>query len=109
MQTSLCALLVIAFAGATMAFAPSTLVLGLRNSAPLCSASKGFRSGRVAPKMSMGGLTEVANQALLVAGEGMAVSVAAYLAVLLGTFVPVVFLITLFIQSEARKATTEEN
>jgi len=31
-------------------------------------------------------------------------SSAAYLAVLLGTFVPVVFLVTLFIQSEARKA-----
>ena len=76
MQTSLCALLVIAFAGATMAFAPSTLVLGLRNSAQLCSASKGFLSARVAPEMSMGCLTEVANQVLLVAGESMAESVA---------------------------------
>jgi photosystem II reaction center protein PsbM len=41
---------------------------------------------------------------IALAGEGMAVSSAAYLAVLLGTFVPVVFLVTLFIQSEARKA-----
>jgi photosystem II PsbM protein len=55
--------------------------------------------------MSMG-LPEVAGQALLVAGEGMEVSVAAYLAVLLGTFVPVVFLVTLYIQSESRKSAT---
>jgi len=41
---------------------------------------------------------------LLLAGEGMAVSSAAYLAVLFGTFIPVVFLVTLYIQSEARKA-----
>ncbi|KAJ1487855.1 hypothetical protein T484DRAFT_1617239 [Baffinella frigidus] len=48
-------------------------------------------------------LAETGNQAMLLAG-GMEVSTAAFLAVILGTFIPVVFLITLFIQSEARKA-----
>eukprot|EP00406_Dinophysis_acuminata_P046897 CAMPEP_0179304350 /NCGR_PEP_ID=MMETSP0797-20121207/49053_1 /TAXON_ID=47934 /ORGANISM="Dinophysis acuminata, Strain DAEP01" /LENGTH=61 /DNA_ID=CAMNT_0021013945 /DNA_START=65 /DNA_END=250 /DNA_ORIENTATION=- len=38
------------------------------------------------------------------AGTGMAVSSAGFLATLFGTFVPVVFLVTLFIQSESRKA-----
>jgi photosystem II reaction center protein PsbM len=36
--------------------------------------------------------------------EGMAVSSAAYIATLAGLFIPVVFLVTLYIQSEARKA-----
>jgi len=40
---------------------------------------------------------------------GLDVTFAAYLAVVLGTFVPVVFLITLYIQSESRKAGQKEN
>ena len=40
---------------------------------------------------------------------GLDVTFAAYLAVVLGTFIPVVFLITLYIQSESRKAGAAEN
>ena len=109
MQRVTVAVLLVAFAGAAMAFAPTTPALaGLRSGSALCNGAKlvpSCRATRVAPKMSMG-LSEVASQALLVAGEGMEVSVAAYLAVLLGTFVPVVFLVTLYIQSESRKAAT---
>ncbi len=107
MQRATVALLLVAFAGAAMAFVPTTPTLaGLRAASPLCTGSKlvpSCRAPRVAPKMAM---EQVATQALLVAGEGMNVSVAAYLAVLLGTFVPVVFLVTLFIQSESRKSAT---
>lgn len=109
MQRATVALLLVAFAGAAMAFAPTTPALaGLRSGSSLCTGAKlvpSCRAPRVAAKMSMG-LPEVASQALLVAGEGMEVSVAAYLAVLLGTFVPVVFLVTLYIQSESRKSAT---
>jgi len=46
-----------------------------------------------------------ANSALLAAaGTGMAVTTGGYLATLFGVFVPVVFLVTLFIQTESRKA-----
>ena len=107
MQRATVALLLVAFAGAALAFAPTTPSLaGLRTGSSLCTGAKlvpSCRSARVAPKMSMG-LSEIAaGQALLVSME---VSVAAYLAVLLGTFVPVVFLVTLFIQSESRKSAT---
>jgi photosystem II PsbM protein len=100
------AFLCIAFLAAAQAFAPSA-PLALRNAnAGVCAGNKLAASCRVArptsvaPKMSL----ETAGTQLLLAGEGMAVSSAAYLAVLFGTFIPVVFLLTLFIQSEARKA-----
>eukprot|EP00184_Porphyridium_aerugineum_P001213 CAMPEP_0184696400 /NCGR_PEP_ID=MMETSP0313-20130426/3711_1 /TAXON_ID=2792 /ORGANISM="Porphyridium aerugineum, Strain SAG 1380-2" /LENGTH=98 /DNA_ID=CAMNT_0027155025 /DNA_START=104 /DNA_END=400 /DNA_ORIENTATION=- len=54
---------------------------------------------RVQPKMMV---NEAA--ASLQLAEGMTVSFGAYLAVFLGTLIPVAFLIILFIQSEARKA-----
>ena len=100
------AFLCVAFLAAAQAFAPSApLALSSANGA-FCSGNKlsaacsAPRATAVAPKMSL----EAAGSSLLLAGEGMAVSSAAYLAVLFGTFIPVVFLITLFIQSEARKA-----
>ena len=99
------AFLCVAFLAAAQAFAPSA-PLALRNAnGAFCSGNKlaaacrAPRATAVAPKMSL----EAAGS-LLLAGEGMAVSSAAYLAVLFGTFIPVVFLVTLFIQSEARKA-----
>jgi len=101
MQTRV-ALICLAFVAAAQAFAPSA-PLALRSAnAGVCSANKLCRVARptaVAPKMSL-----EAVPSLLLAGEGMAVSSAAYLAVLFGTFIPVVFLVTLYIQSEARKA-----
>jgi photosystem II PsbM protein len=101
-------LAVLALAAGALAFSPATPALtGFKPAAGLCSGAKLTSACRVArtqtTKMSMAPLAE-ASQALLIAGEGMNVSVAAYLAVLLGTFVPVVFLVTLYIQSEAQKA-----
>ena len=105
MQATRVLLLCVAFVGAAQAFAP-TAPLALRNANTACTGNKlsaacrVARTTTVAPKMSL----ETAGSSLLLAGEGMAVSSAAYLAVLFGTFIPVVFLITLYIQSEARKA-----
>mmetsp|Transcript_35723 Transcript_35723/g.87875 ORF Transcript_35723/g.87875 Transcript_35723/m.87875 type:complete len:108 (-) Transcript_35723:189-512(-) len=87
-----------------VAFAPTTPALAGLKAPAMTSVTKMARVSRTAPKMSMAPLAEAASQSLLLAGEGMNVSVAAYLAVLLGTFVPVVFLVTLYIQSESRKA-----
>lgn len=108
MHASSAALLVLACAAGAAAFAPSTPALtGLKQTAfcqgpKLSAACRAPRAAKTTtPSMS---LMETANQAVLLAEGGMNVSVAAYLAVLLGTFIPVVFLITLFIQSEARKA-----
>lgn len=97
--------LVLACASMAAAFAPSTPALSLRRAPAVSNGAK--LSPLCAPRaqksvMSMS-LAETGNQAMLLAG-GMEVSTAAFLAVILGTFIPVVFLITLFIQSEARKA-----
>ncbi|EKX34729.1 hypothetical protein GUITHDRAFT_155667 [Guillardia theta CCMP2712] len=101
------ALLVAATIASAAAFAPTPALTGLRQQAPLCSGNKlsaACRAPRAAkPAMTMS-LAETTNQAMLLAEGGMNVSVAAYLAVLLGTFIPVVFLLTLYIQSESRKA-----
>jgi photosystem II PsbM protein len=99
---------VLALAAGALAFSPATPALtGFKPAAGLCSGAKLNSACRVArtqtTKMSMAPLAEATQQALLIAGEGMNVSPAAYLAVLLGTFVPVVFLVTLYIQSEVQK------
>ncbi|KAA8496138.1 hypothetical protein FVE85_2293 [Porphyridium purpureum] len=59
-------------------------------------------SRKVAMNFDLGATSN--NMVLLAEGGGMSVSFPAYLAVLLGTFVPVAFLVILYIQSEARKA-----
>eukprot|EP00285_Hemiselmis_virescens_P009570 CAMPEP_0173385114 /NCGR_PEP_ID=MMETSP1356-20130122/7707_1 /TAXON_ID=77927 ORGANISM="Hemiselmis virescens, Strain PCC157" /NCGR_SAMPLE_ID=MMETSP1356 /ASSEMBLY_ACC=CAM_ASM_000847 /LENGTH=102 /DNA_ID=CAMNT_0014340777 /DNA_START=42 /DNA_END=350 /DNA_ORIENTATION=+ len=102
MQATHFALCVLALIASASAFAPSTPALaGMRTSA--ISTPKLNRAPRaVATKMSMAPLAEVATT--LIAQE---VSPAAYMAVILGTFVPVVFLVTLYIQSETRKAGAE--
>ena len=83
------------------AFAPTApLALRSKSAAIATGLKRPVRTTAVAPKMSL--LDQ--GSSLLLAGEGMAVSSAAYIAVLLGTFIPVVFLVTLYIQSEARKA-----
>lgn len=108
MQTVAKFLVLAAFVASAMAFAPTTpAITGLRTAQISSSSPKMLRMPKTATKMSLAPLAEAASQSLLIAGEGMNVSVAAYLAVLLGTFVPVVFLVTLYIQSESRKAGAE--
>mmetsp|Transcript_1672 Transcript_1672/g.1747 ORF Transcript_1672/g.1747 Transcript_1672/m.1747 type:complete len:100 (+) Transcript_1672:51-350(+) len=70
-------------------------------SSPVQSAAavRVSRRASVVPKMSFGDVSSVQ----LLAG-GMEVTFPAYLAIFLGTLIPVAFLIILFIQSEARKA-----
>lgn len=95
------AFLCLALVAAAQAFAPTApLALRSKSSAIATGLKRPVRTTAVAPKMSL--LDQ--GSSLLLAGEGMAVSSAAYIAVLLGTFIPVVFLLTLYIQSEARKA-----
>ncbi len=108
MHASSVVLLVLACAAGAAAFAPSTPALAGLKTAAFCQgpklspACRATRAAKTTPSMS---LMETANQAsVLLAEGGMNVSVAAYLAVLLGTFIPVVFLVTLYIQSESRKA-----
>ena len=103
MQATRVAFLCVAFLAAAQAFAPSA-PLALRSAnAGVCSGNKLSAACRVArpttvvPKMSL----EAAGSSILLAGNS--VGSAAYLAVLFGTFIPVVFLLTLYIQSEARK------
>ena len=89
-----------------MAFAPSTPALTGFKAGAISSGPKFNRAPRaMTTKMSMAPLAEAAQQSLLIA-EGMEVSVAAYLAVLLGTFIPVVFLVTLYIQTESSKSSS---
>jgi photosystem II PsbM protein len=97
--------LVLACASMAAAFAPSSPALHALRAPSVCNSAK--LSPLCAPRvqksvMSMS-LAETGNQAIILAG-GMQTSTAGFLAVILGTFIPVVFLITLFIQSEARKA-----
>mmetsp|Transcript_12847 Transcript_12847/g.34596 ORF Transcript_12847/g.34596 Transcript_12847/m.34596 type:complete len:99 (+) Transcript_12847:76-372(+) len=63
-------------------------------------ASRSTRRAAAAPKMSM---AELATTSQLLAAK-MEVTFPAYLAIFLGTLIPVAFLIILYIQSEARKA-----
>eukprot|EP00283_Hemiselmis_rufescens_P005100 CAMPEP_0173420112 /NCGR_PEP_ID=MMETSP1357-20121228/1718_1 /TAXON_ID=77926 /ORGANISM="Hemiselmis rufescens, Strain PCC563" /LENGTH=103 /DNA_ID=CAMNT_0014382865 /DNA_START=20 /DNA_END=331 /DNA_ORIENTATION=+ len=103
MQAQTFALCVLALIASASAFAPSTPALaGLR--APAISTPKLNRAPRAmtTTKMSLAPIQEAATT--LLAQE---VTVAAYMAVILGTFVPVVFLVTLYIQSETRKAGAE--
>lgn len=100
------AIFALCLVASAMAFVPSTPALTGFKAGAISSGPKLNRAPRVAPKMSVTPLAEVATNALLIAGEGMEVSVAAYLAVLLGTFIPVVFLVTLYIQTESSKSSS---
>ena len=98
-------LVLVCFAAAVEAFAPSP-VLGSR------SMSKRAFS-KVAPKMSLDvNAVEQVGQTLagVVAIDGgtvgLEVNFGAFLAVILGLFVPVVFLVTLYVQSEANGTAT---
>merc|ERR1711964_456476 len=79
----------------------------------LASRSKLSMSKLATPKMSLG-LTSVEQVGQTLAGVvavdggtvGLDVQFGAFLAVILGLFIPVVFLITLFIQSEAQVTAT---
>mmetsp|Transcript_43855 Transcript_43855/g.171457 ORF Transcript_43855/g.171457 Transcript_43855/m.171457 type:complete len:95 (+) Transcript_43855:386-670(+) len=55
-------------------------------------------------QMSVEPVTTVVNNLMIAEGGGMAVTFPAYLAVFLGTLIPIAFLITLYIQSEASGA-----
>jgi photosystem II PsbM protein len=100
------AVLVLAFSSMAAAFAPSSPALAGLRAPALCTGAKlspVCKAPRVQKSAMSMSLAETANQGMLLAA-GMEVSAAAFLAVILGTFIPVVFLLTLFIQSEARKA-----
>ena len=93
------------FAAAAEAFAPAPM-LGSR------SASK-MALSKMAPKMSLEtSVVEQVGQTLagVVAIDGgtvgLEVNFGAFLAVILGLFVPVVFLVTLYVQSEANGTAT---
>merc|ERR1719253_30090 len=91
-------------AAAAEAFAPSPA---------LRTGSKVAMSKLAAPKMTME-VSAVEQLSSTIAGVvavdggtiGLEVSFAAFLAVILGLFIPVVFLITLFIQSDAQGTAT---
>ena len=98
--------LVLACASMAAAFAPSSPALHALRAPSVCNSAK--LSPLCAPRvqksvMSMS-LAETGNQAIILAAVGMKTSTAGFIAVILGTFIPVVFLLTLYIQSEARKA-----
>ena len=101
-------LLVLACASMAAAFAPSSPALhtlrapSVSNSAKLLAPMR-LHDSRVKKSVMSMSLAETGNQAIILA-VGMQTSTAGFLAVILGTFIPVVFLITLYIQSEARKA-----
>ena len=88
---------------AAASFAPS----------PLLGASKMALSTVAAPKMAMD-MSVVESMSSTLAGVvavdggtiGLEVSFGAFLAVILGLFIPVVFLVTLFIQSDAQGTAT---
>jgi len=103
MKTATAVIFAMCLVASAMAFAPSTPALTGFKAGAAISTPKLNRAPRTVAKMSLAPLAETAQSALLVA-EGMNVSVAAYLAVLLGTFIPVVFLVTLYIQTESQKA-----
>jgi len=97
--------LVLACASMAAAFAPSSPALHALRAPSVCNGAKlsPLCTPRVQKSVMSMSLAETGNQAIILAG-GMQTSTAGFLAVILGTFIPVVFLITLFIQSEARKA-----
>merc|ERR1712224_980401 len=86
----------------------------IREKLQFCARSKSTCMSKLAtPKMSLE-LTSVEQVGQTLAGVvavdggtiGLDVQFGAFLAVILGTFIPVVFLITLFIQSEAQGTAT---
>mmetsp|Transcript_2374 Transcript_2374/g.5323 ORF Transcript_2374/g.5323 Transcript_2374/m.5323 type:complete len:100 (-) Transcript_2374:476-775(-) len=91
-----------AFVGASgvsgSAFVRGSVAVSARSASPV--APKTRRASAAATRMSM---VDLANSSQLLAAK-MEVTFPAYLAIFLGTLIPVAFLIILFIQSEARKA-----
>ena len=97
-------LIVLACASMAAAFAPSSPALPALRAPSVCNGAKLLRLNRVKKSAMSMSLAETGNQAIILAAVGMKTSTAGFLAVILGTFIPVVFLLTLYIQSEARKA-----
>eukprot|EP00168_Porphyra_purpurea_P021049 TRINITY_DN914_c0_g1_i1.p2 TRINITY_DN914_c0_g1~~TRINITY_DN914_c0_g1_i1.p2 ORF type:complete len:110 (+),score=28.22 TRINITY_DN914_c0_g1_i1:250-579(+) len=62
------------------------------------------RRATMTPTASLEPLATVPLPSSLMLSEGMAVTFPAYLAIFLGTLIPVAFLIILYIQAESRKA-----
>mmetsp|Transcript_1157 Transcript_1157/g.1787 ORF Transcript_1157/g.1787 Transcript_1157/m.1787 type:complete len:109 (+) Transcript_1157:33-359(+) len=93
-------LLVVALVSNVTAFVPSTSYVATNVAA---STSTALKSSPLIETCTMQSSTELINQ-LPTQLLSLEVQFGAYLAVLLGTFVPVSFLIILYIQSESRKA-----
>ncbi|OSX74688.1 hypothetical protein BU14_0272s0006 [Porphyra umbilicalis] len=96
------------------AFVPATGVAALRPSLAAVS-QRSFtgatapvavraRRARVTPTASVEPLATVPLPSSLLLADGMSVTFPAYLAIFLGTLIPVAFLIILYIQAESRKA-----
>lgn len=93
---------------AANAFTPAAPVALRKSNAAVSSGLMRPRRVDVLTKMSLeasavnAAVTTAADCSILLAGNSN--GTAAFMATMFGTFIPVVFLLTLFIQSEARKA-----
>ena len=99
--------LCLAFVDATNAFTPAAPMALRKSNAAFSSGMMRPRRMHCIPKMSVEAAAvtaavTAADCSILLAGNSN--GTAAFLATLFGVFIPVVFLMTLFIQSEARKA-----
>ena len=95
--------LCLAFVDATNAFTPAAPMALRKSNAAFSSGMMRPRRMHCIPKMSVeAAAVTAADCSILLAGNSN--GTAAFLATLFGVFIPVVFLVTLFIQSESRKA-----